>query len=217
MSGNPHRKEAEIWLMVLSAGMARGAMEWAEILDEGLKSAGMEQVEFARQATAARRTSDQHAMHLAELVHALHGEPGQAEVRLAFRFPAVDAKLPADAALVRKGGALPAAGTELLRLALERRGLALALCRLAGTGVDIAKARDLLTGDARVKPAAFEWYLAQELDALSALYSPERQGQTARARLLLGEAAAALAASGDSPEARSLANKIGEKLKAVGQ
>jgi hypothetical protein len=127
LSGIPHRKEAEIWLMVLSAGMARGAIELADILDEGLTAAGMEQVEFARQATAARRTADQHAMHQAELVHALHGEPGQAEVRLAFKFPAVDAKLPADAELVRKGVAPPAAGTEIMRLALEWRGLALTL------------------------------------------------------------------------------------------
>jgi hypothetical protein len=213
LSDNPYRKEAAIWLMVLSAGMASGAMEWADALDEGGKAAGMEQAEYERLATAARRTADQHAMHLAELVRARHGGPGDAEVRLAFKFPAVDANLPAEAERVRRGGVLPPADTEPLRLAMERRGVALTLCRLAGAGVDTAKASALLTGDARLKPAAFEWYLAQELDALSALYSPGRLDQTARARLLLGEAAAALAASGDSPEVRKLAAAVDERLK----
>lgn len=213
VSENPHRKDAAIWLMVLSAGMARGAMEWADLIDEGRKAARAEQVEFERQATAARRTADQHAMHLAELVHARHGGPGDAEVRLAFRFPAVDANPPAEVERVRKGGVLPPADTEPLRLAMERRGVALTLCRLAGAGADIAKARDFLTGDATLKPAAFEWYLAQELDALSALYSQDKLDQTARTRLLLGEAAAALAASGESPEVRKLAAVVAEKLK----
>ena len=211
LSDNPHRGDATIWLIVLSAGMARGAMEWADLLDQGRETARMEQVEFERLSMAARRTADLHAMHLAELVQAHHAGPPMTGIRLVFAFPAVDANPPAGAQQVSKGLAPKPAEAEALGALMQRRGLALTLRRLANAGADTAKARAFLDGKAVLPPAAFEWYLAQEFDALSRLYEPARLHHVARARLLLGEAAAALAASGDTPEARALAKAVEEK------
>lgn len=215
LSDNPHRSDAAVWLMVLLAGQSRAAMDLAAVLQDGSRASGRHKEELDRQIAAVRKTADQYAMHLAELVQVFHSTPNAREIPLAFVPPDLSAGPPPEATRVRRGVLLKAEEAGALRTALEKRAIASSLCRLANTGSDFAKARTFLTGEAKLTTESFEWYLAQELFAISELYSPQHHDQPARASLLLGEAARALAAAGDAPEARQLARKVSDELKKI--
>lgn len=130
-------------------------------------------------------------MRLAELVEAYHARAGTAEIPLAFEFPDLDAGLPPGVDRVRKGEMTGLSAAKALQALLEKRGVALTLCRLMGTGSDTVKAMALLDGKAELTAAASERYLAQELDAISALYGPKSLKQAARAERMLRQAEAA--------------------------
>jgi hypothetical protein len=206
---NEYRTRARVQLMAVSAGLARGDMEFADAYDDGAKAARDRQLEFKRQASSARALANQHAMRYVELAHEWTDTVKDAEIPLGFAMPAVETTRPVELARAVKGITLQPAEIEKARNLMEQRGVALLLARLAGAGTDTKKAADMLaSGDAKVTRAAYLLHTARELTDLTELYAPKKLDQSGRVATFCKEAKEALSQVPPSKEVSELQRRI---------
>lgn len=204
-----YRNRARVWLMAISAGLARADMEWADVMEKGGKAARTGQLEFRKQTSQARSAANQHALRLVELSHQYKATVKDAEIPFGYGLPSVSADKPPEFERTAKGISLNAAETEKGRAAMEQRGVVLAMARFAGAGEDLKRAADLLAKeDLKLPRDKFVLTLAGELTEVTDLYLPKKLDQSGRAHLFCKEAKEALDQVAPSKESKELAKRI---------
>jgi hypothetical protein len=213
---NEFTRRAQIWQLVLDAGMARGEMEWADILDEGRPAAKAREIDFRRLANEARTLAGQSAMRFADTGHKLMPNLTEDEVALPFTMPDVNRDRPVEVERITKGILPMPAEVERLHNLLMRRGVALSVIAAADPGGDYEKAKALLSQpEPKVKREHFLFYLATQFTELSQLFVPKKLDRAARVKLFLDEAKEALAPVPKSPERDKLQKKIADYEKKI--
>lgn len=205
---------AMVWQMVINTGLARGDMEFADILDESANASRDRKLDFRRLVTTTRTGAHQAVTRVLEIAHQFPEKVKDEEITLPFGYPDVASGMPIDVARFKKGILPTTAEFEKTRDLMQQRGVLMAVIRAAGAGEDLAKGKELLaSGELKVKRAAFLQNLASELFALTDLYAPKKMDQAGRIKLLCTEATEALASVPENAETKKLKAKIDAALK----
>ncbi|MEB2360888.1 MAG: hypothetical protein OZ929_06090 [Bryobacterales bacterium] len=208
-SENEYKQRAQVWLMVISSGIAGGLMEVADTLEQGARYARTNAPIFRRQVTAARASANQAAFQCAETFHAFLEGDKPANLLLDFDYPADAVTEPVQLSKIAKGIVLPAAEYELLEKAMIRRGVANAASRVSGAGQDHAKAAELFQGgNAEVPREVFVLGMAEALYNQSELYKANKLDLPNRLKLMCDEALGGLDTIPMTPDARKLKIRI---------
>jgi len=208
---NEYTRRAQIWQLVLDAGMARGEMEWADILDEGRPAAKAREIDFRRLANEARALAGQSAMRFADTGHKLMPALTEDEIMLPFTMPDANRDRPVEVERIVKGILPMPAEVDRLHNLMVRRGVVLSVIAAADPAGDFEKARALLSRpEPKVKREDFLLYLASQYTELSQLFAPKKLDRAARMKLFLDEAKEALAAVPQSPARTKIQKKIEE-------
>jgi hypothetical protein len=218
--GNLTGKESEfqhrsqVWQMVVNAGLARGDMEFADVLDESAYATTDRRLEFRRLAGTARTGAHQATTRLLEVAHVYIDKVKDEEITLPFGYPDVTSGIPLDIARFKKGILPNSVEFERVRDLMQRRGVLLASLRSAGAGEELGKGKELLgAGGLKVQRAAFLANLAAEFHALSDLYGPKKMEQAGRIKLLCTFAQKALGEAPETPQTKKLKASIEATLK----
>lgn len=208
---NEFTRRAQVWQLVLDAGMARGEMEWADILDEGRPAAKAREIDFRKLASDARALAGQSAMRFADTGHKLMPALSEDEILLPFTMPDANRNRPVEVERIIKGILPMPAEVERLHGLMVRRGVVLSVIAAADPAGDFEKARALLSQpEPKVKRTDFLMYMATQFTEISQLFAPKKLDRAARVKLFLDEAKEALAAVPPSPERTKLQKKIEE-------
>ncbi|MGQ9917333.1 MAG: hypothetical protein ACUVS7_07945 [Bryobacteraceae bacterium] len=208
---NDYKRRAQIWELVLDSGIARGEMEWADILDEGRPAAKAREIDFRRLANEARALAGQSAIRFADTAHKLMPNLTEEEVELPFGMPDVNKDRPVEVERILKGLLPMPAEAERLHNLMMRRGVLLSVIAVADPGGDIEKARALFSQpEPKVRREQFLFFLATQFTELSQLFAPKKLDRAARVKLFLDKAKEALAPVAKSPERDKLQKKIAE-------
>ena len=208
---NEYTRRAQIWQLVLDAGMARGEMEWADILDEGRPAAKARELDFRRLASEARALAGQSAMRFADTGHKLMPALTEDEIVLPFSMPDANRDRPVEVERILKGILPMPAEVDRLHNLMVRRGVVLSVIAAADPGGDFEKARALLSQpEPKVKREDFLLYLATQYTELSQLFAPKKLDRAARMKLFLDKGKEALAAVPQSPARTKIQKKIEE-------
>jgi len=208
---NEYTRRAQIWQLVLDAGMARGEMEWADILDEGRPAAKAREIDFRRLANEARALAGQSAMRFADTGHKLMPALTEDEIMLPFTMPDANRDRPVEVERIVKGILPMPAEVDRLHNLMVRRGVVLSVIAAADPAGDFEKARALLSQpEPKVKREDFLLYLASQYTELSQLFAPKKLDRAARMKLFLDKGKEALAAVPQSPARTKIQKKIEE-------
>lgn len=208
---NDFTRRAQIWQLVLDSGIARGEMEWADILDEGRPAAKAREIDFRRLANEARTLAGQSAMRFADTGHKLMPNLTEDEVVLPFTLPDVNRNRPIEVERIIKGILPLPAEVERIHNLMMRRGVAQSVIAVADPGGDFEKAKALFSQpEPKVKRDQFLFFLAAQFTELSQLYGPKKLDRSARMKLFLDKAKEALAPVPKSPERDKLQKKVAD-------
>ena len=203
------RDRAEVLQIVLATGLARGEMEWADVWDEGAKSARTRHLEFLKTGASLRHTVHQMVMRSAEITHKRLKDLQATDLALPVTLPTLISDIPVEAERVKKGVALQPAEQALALQHMQQRGVVNSFAEFTGAGKDNAKARDLLSkGDFKMSKDVFLLAVARQYTELTDIYGPKKLDQSGQVTLLCDEANAALALAADSADVKAQQKKI---------
>lgn len=167
---NEYRQRAQIWLMAIHAGFAKGDMDWADSLEKGRKLSRTGEAAFRREIAAARSSASQSVMSYLELAnqHLSEGVPEEPVVPFT---AAPAAPRPVEINKMEKGAVPPQAEMELIRSRLRAQAVS-----------DSTKA--LLPEGGPVNRNQYLAALAGEMISLCDLYSSKRLNESGRVRMI---------------------------------
>lgn len=189
-----YRQQAQLWLMALHAGMAKGDMQWADALDTGRKLSRTGEAAFRREMAAARAAASQAVMSYLELANQFisAGVPDKPEI--SFK-AAPAAGRPTELARIEKGILPPAAEMELARARLRAQAISETTKALAPESGSIDKDQLLAA-------------MAKEMIDLCDLYSSKRLNESGRIRMLTQVAGAAVESMTPCEASKALRKKL---------
>jgi hypothetical protein len=209
---NEFVKRARVWDIVISAGLAQGYSEMADVFEIGARMNRANPTPFRKQVTTERSYASSAAIQFAEGVHkiALDKDPN---VLLAFAFPAGSLTQPAALKKIASGMLVQDSERDLLQSAMLQRGVMQAVCKVLDSADDAAKAAEKLkSGEAQVTREAFLWAAAQMLEQESQLYTPNKLDMPNRFILLSDQALESLKSVPETKDSKALAGKIQKAL-----
>ena len=210
---NEYGKRARVWDTVISSGLAQGYIELADVYEAGARANRNNPTPFRKEISTLRSLASSTAIQYTEDMHKLDSIK-DAEIPLAFPFPAGSAAQPA--ALKRISGGIIIQDTErdMLLTAMLQRGVVLSACAAAGTPDDAAAAQEKLkTGDAKVARDAFLLAQVRSMQSESDLFTGTKLDQPARLKMMSQEALEVLKALPPGKETKQLDEKIRARMK----
>jgi hypothetical protein len=200
---NEHRHQAQVWLMAIHAGIAKGDMEWADILEKGRKFTRTGEAAFRREMAATRASASQSVMSYLELAnqHLSAGVPDEPIVPFK---AAPAATRPVEIGKVEKGAFPPASELELIRDRLRAQAI-------AETTKAMAPEKEPLNRNLYLAA------MASEMIDLCDLYGPKRLNETGRIRMITQVAGHAVENMTPCEVSKALQKKIGEIVKTTGK
>ncbi len=203
------RDRAEVLETILSIGLARGEMEWADIFEDGSKFARTRFLDFKRTASASRSSAHQMVMRAAEIQHKSMERLKSSDLPFPLTLPTLNTDLPVEAGRVKKGVALQEREQDVALAHMQQRGVLKTVALFVGAGDDVAKARDLLAkGDFKIPNDLFFTTLAREYVDLTDLYGSKKLDQSGQIKMLCGEAEKALSFAKPSADTKAVQKKL---------
>lgn len=189
-----YKQRAQVWQMAILAGMAKGDMDWADVLETGRKVSRSGEAAFRREIAAARSSASQAVMSYLELAnqHLTAGVPDQPVIAFTAAPPAAR---PVEIKKLEKGILPPAAEMELIHKQLRAQAISEA------TKVFIAESGQL---SKQMYLAA----MANEMVQLCDLYSPKRLNESGRVRMITQVAGFAVENMTPCEKSKELRQKI---------
>ncbi len=215
-SDNEFTVRARPWAIIVSAGMAQGFSELADVYEAGAKASRNNPAPFFRQTNTLRTMASSAAIEFAESAHQFMSKDADPNVQLAFEYPPGSTAKPAGLAKLADGMPTQESEAASLQNAMLQRGVLLALSRLSGNGDDTAKTQEMMKGsDVRVPRGTFMLTVAQLLHEQSALFGGKKLDRPDRLKVMCTEALEALKDAPESKESKDLTDKIQASLKKI--
>lgn len=196
---NEFRHQAQLWLMAIHAGIAKGDMNWADTLETGRKVTRTGEAAYRREMAAARASASQSVMSYLELAnqHLSAGVPDAPVVPFKAAPPATR---PVEIAKVEKGTFPPPPELELIRDRLRAQAI-------AETTKTMAPEQEPLNRNLYLAA------MASEMISLCDLYGPKRLNETGRIRMITQVAGHAVESMTPCEVSKALEKKIAELKK----
>ncbi len=215
-SDNEFTARSRPWAIVISAGLAQGYAETADMYEEGARANRANPTPFRKEVSQLRSMSSAAAVEFAEGVHVLLEKDKSPNITLAFEHPTGAAAQPGGLRKVAGGAWIQDSERESLLHAMLQRGVVLSAGRSAGSPDDPAKALEVLkNGDAQIARPLFLFASAKMLYDQSSLFSATKMDQPVRLRLMCQVALDALQGVPESKETKALTTKIQAALKKI--
>jgi hypothetical protein len=155
-------RQARVWHLVVSAGLAQGFSELADAYETGADMNLTSPLRFRQQATLLRSMAASAALEFTRAVHETVDCDKEGNVHFAFGYPAGPATQPAGLREISVGIWLPDPERESLESAMLQRGVLLAVSRAVGSPDDPAKAQPVFQiTDVKVPHEAFVFQMAK--------------------------------------------------------
>lgn len=204
---------ARVWDMVISAGLAQGYAEMADVFETGARLNRANPTPFRKQVTTERSAASSAALQFADEVHGFLAKDKDPNVVLPFVYPAGSLAQPPTLDKIGKGMLVQDSERDLLQTAMLQRGVGQAVCKVMDSSDDAAKAADKLkSGQGQVTRDAFLWATAQMLEQASQLYTPNKLDMPNRFILLSDQALESLKSIPETKDSKALAAKIQKAL-----
>jgi hypothetical protein len=205
--------KAEAWLLVLTAGMAKGYSDLADSFEAGAKMNREQPLTFRNQAANYQRTAGRMSVQYAEAFQRF-AKSKTDPVPLAFGLPKGSSEVPPHLLRVEKGMMPTPGDIEAAQTAAINRGILLTASRAAGAGDDAAKAGALLKDPNFTVPrATFMLAMANALYDDANLYTRKKLSDPSKLKMFTGLATEALKGVPESKETKELTKKIQALLK----
>jgi hypothetical protein len=211
---NPYAARARAWDTVISAGLARAYIEYADTWELGMRANRANSTPFRNQASTLRRLASASAIQFTENVHRLMEADKEPRIRMSFAFPSGAASVPVGLKRVGSGILVPESERDLLQAAMLHRGVLLSACAFAGSPDDAASGQEKLkAGEYLASRDVFLLSAARTLSEVSDLFVSTKMDQPSRLKLMSEEALRVLGAVPECPETKALVTKIQARLK----
>lgn len=201
---------AQIWQMVVSAGVSRGLWELADAYQSG------SQVTTTGFRSEASRLRSMAANATLEFTQAVRNscEIPDANVKLAFGFPPGSPDLPPELAKISAGSWFPDAGREAVERAMLKRGVTQAVSAAVGNPQDPAAALKVFeVQPVQVPRQTFFYQMANLLYEQSGLFDAKHIDRPDRQMVMYQVALAALRSIDQAEDAEALAARIHAAIK----
>jgi hypothetical protein len=208
-----YTRKAQVWMLVLTAGLSRGYEELAQNYEYGARANRADPTPFRKQMSQARTMAGRQALQFAE-VFAKFQTSKEENVALEFPFPTGSATPVPQISKVAKGMPLPPAEAEQVHQRVLQRGVLLVLCKAAGAPEDTAKLQEMFkAGAPKVPRGVFLLGMAGELYDQSQLYTGQKLDDPRMLELLCTRAQEVLKALPESKASKALGVKVQAALK----
>lgn len=196
------RPRADVWQMMILAGLAKADMEWADTFATGSKFARDRQLAFLKTASSARTAASQNAMRFAEVAHRFMEKYKDEELVLAFTKPGFAPDKPAELERLAKGATLLPVEVDKAHDMMRKRGVRLEAEFIGATDAET-----------RVKRPALLTWMAQSFVDLAEIYNSKNLNHAGRQRMLLDEAREAIGDVPPSDTTKKLAARVDALIK----
>lgn len=205
--------KAQAWLLVMTAGMAKGYSDLADTFEQGAKNNRAQPLTFRNQASNYQRTAGRLSVQFAEAYQRFSGSKLE-QIPLSFGVPKGSTSLPPHLLRVEKGMMPTEGDIALSQSAAIDRGILLTACRAAGAGGDAAKAAELMkSGEIQVSRATFQFAMANAMYDQATLYTRKKLSDPSKLKMFTDMASAALKEVPESKDTKELKKKIDALLK----
>ena len=212
-SDNEFSARARAWDILISAGLAQGHSEMADVFEAGARMNRANPTPFRKQVSTERSAASNAILQFVDDVHQFLAKDKDANVKLAFAYPAGSLTQPAALKKIASGMLVQDSERDLLETAMVQRGVLQAICQALDSVDDSAKASEKLkTGEADVTRDAFLWAAAQMLERQSEIYTPKKLDLPNRFVLVSNQALEVLKAIPETKDSKALAEKIKKAL-----
>lgn len=211
---NEYKARAQAWRLVVTAGMARGYAELADMFEAGARVNKLNPTPFRTQMNDYRKIAAQRALQFAETFLAFTKHDHTQDVPLAFSFPTGSINPITELKTVASGGLLPEAKLGPVRQRAIERGVLLVTCEAVGAPEDMAKAQEIFkSAEVKVPHDVFALAMVRNLHEQAKLFGRTKLDMPDRVELFCNQALEALKHVKESKETKDLAKKIQETLK----
>ena len=212
-SDNEFSVRARAWDILISAGLARGHSEMADVFETGARMNRANPTPFRKQVSTERSAASSAVLQFVDEVHQFLAKDKDADVKLAFAYPAGSLTQPAALKKIAGGMLVQDSERDLLQTAMVQRGVLQAICLALDSVDDSAKASEKMkTGEAQVTRDAFLWAAAQMLEQGSQLYTPNKLDLPNRFVLVSNQALEVLKAIPETKDSKALSEKVKKAL-----
>lgn len=213
---NEFTAKAMVWKLVVSSGLARGYMEYADAFELGARNNKANQMPFRKQANDLRTLANAVALETAEVFSQFKEKNKDAEVVFAFPFPNASPAIPPQLSKAGQGLMMQSEEIETGLQGMLKRSVLMATCAAAGAKEDVAKTEGLFkAGEVKVPRATFLQFMAKTLYDEAQLYSEMKLNNPERMKIFLTQAQEAIKSVPETKDTKELAKKIEESLKKV--
>lgn len=215
-SQNEYRTRAQAEIVVLSTGMVKGYMDYAEAYDAGSHANRDNALAFHRQASGARSQAKGVLLQAVEAFHELNTKVKDPNIAFEFGPPSGSLSEIGNLTRVGKGMLPPASDAEATQRKAIQNGVVWSSCRAVGAADDSAKASEILKQvPAQIVREKFLYGMAETLYEQSDLFGPKQLDEPLRMKMICNEALEALKQVSPSKETKELETKIQKVMKSV--
>ncbi len=213
---NQYTAQAYPWYLVLNTGLTHGYIELADRFEKGWRVNKTNPTAFRRQMSNYRGAAKALTLPFAETFDKFQKTNKDAEIQLAYSFPAGSQGEPISISRVAGGILPPEAELEAAQTAQLKRMVLLATARATGSGEDTTKAQALFqTSPVKVPRAVFVEAMASALYDHAMLFEQKKLDEPNRMKMMLGLAADALKTIPQSKSVKELSGKIDKVQKTL--
>lgn len=208
-------ERAEIWHLVLSAGMSQGYSELADAYEAGAGTNLTSSLRFRNEGCALRSLAANTALEFTQSVHDLVDNPA-AKLPLSFAYPSGSAGEPEGVRRISSGVWISDAERESVQTAMLERWVLLTVSRAVGHPGDPVRALAVFQSQpVQVQREALLFQMAGLLYEESDLFGPQRMDRPNRRLLMCSEALRALRSLPPSDDSQKLAAEIQDTVKKI--
>jgi hypothetical protein len=210
IGGGEFAAKALPFRITLITGLIRGNSDLADQYEIGARANKANPMKLYRLVSDYRGLASRMSLNLLEVHDELSKANPSADVPIDFPFPSKGtAAMPPGITKIQMGQLPTPDETITVQNQMLRRAMLQQVSDVVGAAGDGAKAQALMkNGPIRIPRATFELAMANALYNCSVLFSPRKSSDSVKQGHFLGQALKAVAAAGDSKEAKELKTKI---------
>jgi hypothetical protein len=213
---NEYKARAQPWRLIVTAGMARGYAELADMFEAGARANKLNPTPFRTQMNDYRKIAARRALQFAETFLTFSKHDHSQDVPLAFSFPTGSINPVTELKSVASGILLPEPKLEPVRQRAIERGVLLVTCEAVGAPEDMAKAQEIFrASEVKVPHDVFALAMVRNLHEQAKLFGRTKLDMPDRVELFCNQALEALKHVKETKETKELAKKIQDTLKSA--